>query len=54
MRVFVLLVSLVMMGCSSSGPSNILDDANQTALDEYEQALADADKMMESDTELEE
>ncbi len=54
MRIWILLFSLVMIGCSSSGPSNIVKDADQTAMEEYEKALAEADTMTGEDPEFEE
>ena len=53
MRILILLFSLLMIGCSGSGPTNIVENADQTALEEYEKALAEADKLTESDTEFE-
>ncbi len=49
---FLLLGFVV--GCGSSEPSNIINDADQTALDEYEAALAEADKLAEGDKDFEE
>ena len=50
----LLLVSFVLVGCSDSGPSNIVEDANQKALDDYEKALADVDALTAGDTDMEE
>ena len=40
-------------GCGPSGPTNIMDSTNEAALAEYEAALADADRMAEQDTDVE-
>jgi hypothetical protein len=53
MRICILLFSLVMIGCSNSGPSNIVENADQKAMEEYEKALAEADALMEGDTDFE-
>lgn len=54
MRFCILLLSLVMIGCSKSGTSSIVENADQKAMEEYEKALAEADKLTESDSEFEE
>ncbi len=43
------LVGFSVVGCGSSDPTNVVTDANQAALDEYEKALADADRMAAGD-----
>ncbi len=53
MRVCILLVSLAFIGCSDSGPTNIVKDANQPAMEDYEKALADVDKLTAGDTDIE-
>ena len=54
MKYWILASCLFLVGCGSSGPSNIVDDADKTALAEYEAALADADKMAGEDADFEE
>ncbi len=54
MKYWMIVSCLFLVGCGSSGPTNIMDNADQTALAEYEAALAEADKMAEEDTEFEE
>ena len=53
MRICILLISLMLIGCSNSGPSNIVENADQKAMEEYEKALAEADALMEGDTDFE-
>ena len=53
MRIWILLFSLALIGCSSSEPTNIVDTADQTAMEEYEKALAEADAMAAGDTDFE-
>lgn len=47
----MLACCLFFIGCGDSGPTNIVDSADQKALDEYEAALAEADAMTASDEE---
>ncbi len=54
MKYWILASCLFLVGCGSSGPSNIMEDADQAALAEYEAALAEADKMASEDPEFEE
>jgi len=49
MKYWMIACCLFLLGCGSSGPSNIMDNADQTALAEYEAALADADRMAAED-----
>lgn len=53
MKYLLLLGCLFLVGCGSSGPSNIVKDADQEALAEYEKAMEEADKMAAGDTEFE-
>ncbi|MCA9136914.1 MAG: hypothetical protein KDB00_09145 [Planctomycetales bacterium] len=53
MKYFLLLSCLFLVGCGSSGPSNIVKDADKEALSEYDKALAEADKMAAGDTDPE-
>ena len=50
----LLLVSSMLVGCSDSGPTNVVGDANQQALDDYEKALAEVDALTAGDTDMEE
>ncbi len=51
---FVSCFLLLIVGCGSPKPSNIVDNADQKALAEYEASLAEAAKMAEADTDFEE
>ncbi|MCO8121350.1 hypothetical protein NHH03_06345 [Stieleria sp. TO1_6] len=52
MKYWMMLFCLVVAGCGSSEPSNIVGNADQEAIDAYEAALAEADKMQAADTDF--
>ena len=43
------MLCIGLVGCGSSQPTNVVGNADQEALDAYEQALAEADRMMAED-----
>jgi hypothetical protein len=49
MKYWMLLFCVVLLGCGSSSPSNIVENADEKALAEYEAAIAEADKMASED-----
>lgn len=53
MKYWLILACLCMVGCNSEN-SNIVEDADAAAMQEYEAALAEADAMMAADEDAEE
>ncbi len=46
----VMMVSVSLIGCGGSGePSSVVDDADQSAVEAYEQALAEEEAAMSAD-----
>jgi hypothetical protein len=43
----------VVLGCGAAGPRNVVEDADKAKLAEYEQALADAEKIASQDDDFE-
>ena len=54
MKYLMIVFCLLIAGCSSSEPSNIVKDADQKAMEEYEKAIAEADAMAAGDTDFKE
>ncbi|TWU40929.1 hypothetical protein [Novipirellula artificiosorum] len=53
MKYWILVGCLFFVGCGGSGPTNVVGDADQQALDDYEAALAEADAMAAGDPDFE-
>ncbi len=53
MKFWMIACCLFLLGCGSSGPSNIVDNADATAIADYEAALAEAEAMEAADPTVE-